>query len=64
MGVLEKPVDEEEDGAAATKRTCGMVRHNVWIVVDEGETFTRLGERTTTSPRTLARARPLIRRKR
>ncbi len=46
MGVLETPVDKEDNGKAVTKRARGMVRHNVWIVVDEGETFTRMGERS------------------
>lgn len=46
MGVRDVQVDEKPDGTPVTKKARCLVRHNVFITVDEGEQFTRLGERT------------------
>jgi hypothetical protein len=39
-------VDSKKNGDAVTRKVRAIVRHNVFLTVDEGETFTRHGERT------------------
>jgi hypothetical protein len=46
FGMREVTVDKKANGDPVIKKVRGMVRHNVFISVDEGEMFTRLGERT------------------
>ena len=37
-------------GAPVTRKVRKQIRHNAFVVVDEGETFTRLGERNGANP--------------
>jgi hypothetical protein len=46
MGMREVPVSEKVDGEPVLKKMRGQVRHNVFVTVDEGEAFTRIGERS------------------
>ncbi len=56
MGMTEVEVDTKKNGDPITKKVRAMVRHNVLVVVDEGETFTRLGERTGATVSTTLRS--------
>jgi hypothetical protein len=41
LGFREVPVDEKDDGKSVTKKTCGVVRHNAFVLVNDGEALTR-----------------------
>lgn len=56
MGMVEVEVGKKKDGTADVKRVRATVRHNVFVSVDEGETFTRLGERTGATVSTTLRS--------
>lgn len=46
MGLRDVQVGEKKDGTPITKPVRAVVRHNAFVLVDEGEAFTRQGERT------------------
>ena len=46
MGMVERGVGTKKNGDPIQKQVREQTRHNAFIVVDEGEAFTRLGERT------------------
>lgn len=56
IGTRDVEVDTKPNGHPVLKKTRGIVRHNVFIVVDEGESFTRLGERTGATVATTLRS--------
>lgn len=45
MGIREEEVGTSKKGDPITRKVRKQVRHNAFVVVDEGETFTRAGER-------------------
>lgn len=56
IGTKEVQVDTNRNGDAIMKKVRAVVRHNVFVIVDEGETFTRLGERTGATVSTTLRS--------
>lgn len=46
IGLRDVQIDTNRHGDAVLKKVRAVVRHNVSFIVDEGEAFTRLGERT------------------
>lgn len=56
IGAVDVKVDEKPSGAPVIKKGRGQVRHNVFLLVDEGESFTRLGERTGSTVATTLRS--------
>lgn len=56
MGMTEVEVDTKKNGDPIMRKVRAMIRNNVFVSVDEGETFTRLGERTGATVSTTLRS--------